>query len=79
MKMQSIENKDITLKPSRETANYLQWNRNEADMWLCNCKKSKPEEEYLWYYGQRKWLSVSNYLTSGNIFQKWGLNKGIFR
>ena len=49
MKMQSIENKDITLKPSRETANYLQWNRNEADMWLCNCKKSKPEEEYFWY------------------------------
>ena len=32
MKMQSIENKDITLKPSREMANHSQWNRNEADM-----------------------------------------------
>ena len=32
MKMQSIKSKDITLKPSREMANYLQWNRNEADM-----------------------------------------------
>ena len=79
-KMQSIEDKEVTLKPSREkwpiTSNGTKM-RQTCD--FATAKKSKPEEEYLWYYGQRKWLSVSNYLTSGNIFQKWGLNKGVFR
>ena len=32
MKMQSIENKEVTVKPSREMTNYLQWNKNEADL-----------------------------------------------